>query len=275
MKSGMREGNYSVSAAESIIRDSFNPGAYALGTGNDIGVLLIHGFTASATETRPLAEYIVQRHPDWRCSGILLPGHGQTPQAMEATSANDWLSSAEVAYAELAKTCRRIFVAGVSLGAVLGCHVCLNHAADSNICGLVLMAPVFGLGSMRLAGVHLVKPFRRFVSKGRETANYLVQKKLFSYTRIPLRRVVEMTQLGGTALRRLTELQNVPVLMFAGSRERTVSLAAIREAARRNSWIRYQELPASDHILTVEPDHVQLFEKTLAFMEEIDARGGR
>ena len=275
MKSEIREGNYTVSAAESIIRDSFDPRAYELGTGNEIGVLLIHGFTASATETRPLADYIVQRHPDWRCRGILLPGHGQTPEALETTSANDWLSAAEASYVDLARTCRRVFLIGVSMGGVLSCHVRFKHAADSKICGLVLMAPAFGLGSIQLAGVRLVKPFLRFVSKGLATANYFVDKRLFSYTVVPLRRVKDVAQLGRTASRRLTELKNIPVLMFAGGRERTVSLAAIREAARRNPWIRFQELPASAHILTVEPDHQQLFGRTLAFMEEIYARGGR
>ena len=271
----MRDGNYTVSAAELIIRDSFDPTPYELGSGNDIGVLLIHGFTASATETRPLADYIVQRHPDWRCRGILLPGHGQTPEALETTSAKEWLSAAEASYLDLAKACRRVFLIGVSMGGVLGCHVRFKHSADSKICGLVLMAPAFGLGLIQSAGVRLAKPFLRFLSKGGATANYFVAKRLFSYTLIPLRRVEDVAQLGRTALRRLTELKNIPVLMFAGGRERTVSLAAIREAARRNPWIRFQELPASAHILTVEPDHKELFGKTLAFMEEICGRGSR
>jgi carboxylesterase len=253
----------------------FNPGPYEFGTGNDIGVLLIHGFTASATETRPVADYILQRHPDWRCRGILLPGHGQTPEALEATSANDWLSAAEAAYADLAGTCRRVYLVGVSMGAVLSCHVALKHAAGSKISGLVLMAPAFGLRSIQTAGLRLLKPFLRFVSKGSAKANYYVDKKLSSYAVVPLRRVDDVLELGHAALRRLTELRSIPVQMFAGSRERTVSLSKIQLAARRNPWINFQELPASEHILTVEPDHQQLFEKTLAFMEEIYARGNR
>jgi carboxylesterase len=254
---------------------SFNPSAYELGTGNDIGVLLIHGFTASATETRPVADYILQRHPDWRCRGILLPGHGQTPEALEATSDSDWLSAAEASYADLANCCRHVFLVGVSMGAVLSCHVALKHAAGAKISGIVLMAPAFGLGSIQTAGVRLLKPFLRFVSKGSAKVNYFIDKRIFSYAVVPLRRVDDVLKLGHAALHRLTELRNTPVLMFAGSKERTVSLSAIQQAAKRNPWINFQELPASEHILTVEPDQQQLFEKTLAFMEDIYARGGR
>jgi len=42
--------------------------------GNEIGVALFHGFTATTAEVRPLAEYL--RSFGYTLSAPLLPGHG-------------------------------------------------------------------------------------------------------------------------------------------------------------------------------------------------------
>jgi carboxylesterase len=246
----------------------FEPAPYEIGHAGDIGVLLIHGFTASATETRPLADYISHRQPDWYCKGILLPGHGTTVQALENSNRHQWLHAVENAYLELTKTCSHIFLVGVSMGAVLCCHVAHKYAAaGSKVRGVVLMAPAFGFKPSTLLGIKLLKPLLRYVGKGSRKARYYADRRLFSYLKIPLARVGDVAQLGHEAFQQLEGLENIPVLMFAGKKEKTVSLDLIRKAHEMNRWIRFHELPGSEHILTVEPDREELFEKSLAFMQ--------
>jgi carboxylesterase len=258
--------------AQDLIRRSADPAAYDLTGGqDDTGVLLIHGFTASATETRPLADFIRQR-TGWRCKGILLPGHGTTVEEMERTTAEEWLREAEAGYAALAKDCSRVFLAGVSMGAVLCCHVALNHAAESRLCGLVLMAPGFGLDPLVEAGARLLSYVKRFEKKGAATERYFIEKKLFSYTHVPLKKIHELTTLGRQAVASLDNLKHIPMLMLAGTLDRTVSLARIRSAAKQHPWIRYVELPNSRHILTVEPDHQAAFEESVSFIQSCKAR---
>jgi len=68
-------------------------------------------------------------------------------------------------------------------------------------------------------------------------------------------------------------LSRIPVVIFAGNRESTVSLDKILAVARDNPWIRLVRLPRSRHILTVEPDKEILFETSIRFMEQCLRKG--
>jgi carboxylesterase len=250
------------------ITHGFKPDSYEIGRAGNVGVLLVHGFTASPTETRPLAEYVGRKHPDWYCKGILLPGHGETVECLEETTRHDWLEAAESAYLEMAKTCTHVFLAGVSMGAVLCCHIAHRHRMDPKLRGLILMAPAFGFTSTTLFGIRLLKPFVRCVKKGARKAGYFAKNRLLSYTEIPLAKMDEVVQLGRESFEQLKDVRNIPTVVFAGSKERTVSLRRIRQARDANPWMEFHELPQSDHIVTVEPDHEKLFEKSMAFMEK-------
>ena len=46
--------------------------------GGETGVLLLHGLTATTAEVRPLAKRLFNE--GYTVSGILLPGHGSTPE---------------------------------------------------------------------------------------------------------------------------------------------------------------------------------------------------
>jgi pimeloyl-ACP methyl ester carboxylesterase len=104
-------------------------------------------------------------------------------------------------------------------------------------------------------------------SKGPKAAHYFLEKRLFSYVETPLNRAADVIRLGRHAWKNLDKLRDVPVLMFAGALDTTVSLSLIREAARRNPAIRFVSLPKSRHILTVEPDAAEAFAASVEFME--------
>lgn len=87
-------------------------------SGNDVGVLLSHGFTGTASCMRPLAEYL-HTTEGWTVLGVKLKGHGETPEAMAATTAQDWIDSVEQGLHELEERCRSVFMAGLSMGGTL------------------------------------------------------------------------------------------------------------------------------------------------------------
>lgn len=94
-----------------------DPSAYELagrGEGKKVGVLLVHGFTASATETRPFAEFLSEK-TGWACRGALLAGHGRTIDDLQETDRYDWLESAQSELVKLLERgCEHCFLAGVS-----------------------------------------------------------------------------------------------------------------------------------------------------------------
>src|SRR2546427_383316 len=79
-------------------------------------VLLLHGFTGSPWEVRPLGESLAAR--GYCVLGPRLPGHGTDPEAMLYVTHLDWEREAESALASL-KNFDRVFVAGLSMGALL------------------------------------------------------------------------------------------------------------------------------------------------------------
>jgi carboxylesterase len=64
----------------------------------------------------------------------LLPGHGTAVEDMAATDWADWHGAAEAAYLDLASRCRRVVVAGLSMGGTLACRLAADHP---NIAGVV------------------------------------------------------------------------------------------------------------------------------------------
>jgi carboxylesterase len=232
-----------------------------------VGLLFVHGFTASPAEMRPMAEAFAMRSR-WRLKGILLPGHGTRIEDMQSARGEDWIAAVQRACAELEKECQHVFVCGLSLGASLACHAALRRSSSSRLRGLILMAPAFGVTLKRTIGLYLMRPIRNLRNKGQRAADYFLDHRLYSHLYTPLNLAVDVLRLGGEAAARLGELRELPVLLFAGELESTVSLDKIRASSSANPWIRFVSLPRSRHILTVEPDRETLFETSAQFVEE-------
>ena len=92
-----------------------------------------------------------QRERDARCragqikrcgfhvEGIRLPGHGVGPEAMAWVTWRDWEQAAEEGLRKLSGF-SQVFVAGLSMGALLGMLLAARH--PNTVKGLALMAPV-------------------------------------------------------------------------------------------------------------------------------------
>jgi carboxylesterase len=100
--------------------------------GDDVGVLVLHGFTGNPSSVRPLAEALAA---DGRTVLLpRLPGHGTTVEDMLTTTWADWSAAAEAAYHDLAGRTRVVAVAGLSMGGTLACWLA---ASRPEIAGLV------------------------------------------------------------------------------------------------------------------------------------------
>jgi carboxylesterase len=257
-----------IEQTQEMIRQRGDPRAFDFGAGGkDVAVLFVHGFTASPSEMRTMAEFMAQR-TGWRCKGILLPGHGTRVEDLQDTRAEDWVRAAENAYEELAKDSRHVLLVGLSMGAVLCCHVASRRSGDSRLRGLILMAPAFGITPARALLLRLAAPVTNLRSKGKRAADYFLDHGLYSYLQTPLNRATDVLRLGREAASTMGELHNLPVLMFAGEKESTVSLKTMLSVAGDNPWIQLVKLPQSRHILTVEPDRENVFEASARFVEQ-------
>src|SRR4051812_28032023 len=61
--------------------------------GGPTGVLLLHGFTSSPAEVRPLGDFLAAQ--GYTVYSPLLAGHGTAPEDLRGTTWRDWVASAE------------------------------------------------------------------------------------------------------------------------------------------------------------------------------------
>ncbi len=123
-------------------------------------MLVLHGFTGSPWEVRPLCDAAVARGLSVACP--VLPGHATTVQALDAVQWADWLHAAELAHAWLAARCATVHLVGFSMGGLLATLLAERDPPDTAR-RLVLLAPAFALAAPQalvlrtLAAIGLVR----------------------------------------------------------------------------------------------------------------------
>ena len=92
------------------------------------GVLLVHGFSGTPFEVRPLGEAL------WRAGYTVyaprLAGHGTTAQDLAASTFHDWRRTVSDAFDRLRTEVDRICVCGLSLGGLLTLDLARERGAE-------------------------------------------------------------------------------------------------------------------------------------------------
>jgi carboxylesterase len=129
--------------------------------GGPRGVLLIHGFTGSPHEMRPLGGALAAR--GYTVAAPALAGHATSPEDLEWTKWTDWYGTAQDALDRLKGRCERVFAAGLSMGGLLAAKLAADRPADVAALA-VLAAPLYlsGLNGM-FATAARFSPMRYFL----------------------------------------------------------------------------------------------------------------
>jgi carboxylesterase len=232
--------------------------------GGPIGVLLIHGFTASPTEMRPLGNFLHQR--GLTVSGICLPGHGTSPADLARFRWEDWYGAVETEFDNLHQACNVVFVAGLSAGGVLG--TLLAAREPRRLRGLCLLCPAFYLHSRFLFLAPLLTPIIRSIPKSTRDREYLAHHGLFSYPDMPTPALTQLHHLIRRGRQQYSQVQQ-PTLIFLGQKDATVrpssGIALFNRHISPDRNLVF--LPRADHILTVEPGAHFIFSRIHQFIE--------
>ncbi len=86
-------------------------------TNKEKGVLLLHGFTGNPFEMRYLGDRLL--NADFSINIPRYAGHGTSIYDMVKTNRKQWIQSAREAYLELSYHCRKVYVAGLSMGGLI------------------------------------------------------------------------------------------------------------------------------------------------------------
>jgi carboxylesterase len=143
------------------------PGAepFAFDGSGDVGVLLVHGFTGSPYEVRPVGEYLAALGIG--SVGVRLRGHGTHPNDMLGCTHRDWLADAEAGLEELLARYRRVFMIGMSMGGTIVLNLAARRANDPRIAGVVSLCAPVRLLDWRLGFAGILSRLIRWQAWGR------------------------------------------------------------------------------------------------------------
>lgn len=179
--------------------------------GNQTGILLLHGFTATTAEVRLLAEKLHQA--GFTTAAPLLPGHGTHPDDLNQTKWQMWLEKVKTAFEELSRNCTHMYIIGESMGALLALQLAAQHP---EIDGLVLFAPALKIKKLWVA--HFLAPFKDYLEKSGKDDG-LPWK---GYNVYPLKAALEMLKLQKDTRKHLAKIKQ-PTIVFTGEYDQTIA----------------------------------------------------
>lgn len=239
---------------------------FSLGEG-PVGALLVHGFTGSPQSLRALGEHLAER--GLRVSGVRLPGHGTTWQDCNTCNADDWRTAVAEAFDVLAAECDEVWLVGLSFGGSLVLD--FARANQDRIAGIVTLA---GFVQTKDPRRHLAPILRHVLSSLPGVANDIAdpESRELAYDRFPVKAGYWMLRMVDRARAALPHI-NRPILVMHGRNDHTVLpfnaqliYDNVASADKELVW-----LENSYHVITVDVDREQLYDKTFEFIKQRSA----
>ncbi len=237
-------------------------------SGREAAVLLIHGFTGSPYEMRPLGEYLASK--GFRVKGIRLSGHGTCPEDMLFCTAEDWLESCRAAVRELAADQLPVVVIGHSMGGALS----LLLASEAEVAAVVTMcAPVY-LNSWLQHLVPIARLFKRYhrVLDLKKISPALRDARPV-YDRVPVCSAVELLKLVRGAKAVLPRIE-IPALVIQSELDDVVPPGNGRFIHERLGSRQKQllTLHKSGHVVTMGADKDAIYQTVNQFVSGLAAQ---
>lgn len=237
--------------------------------GNEVGIILVHGFTGSPHDLRPLGEYLA--HQGFTVSGVRLYGHGVHHEVLKTTNRFDWYYSLKMAADDLRQKVKKIFIVGFSMGGNLSL---LFTKLEGSVSGLVLInTPIFTKpGRLIFWIIPLIKNFKKFTTKKwvKNMDNYFEKMDQGTYLRIPLDSAWQYYKLVQETKEILPEIE-IPVYIIQSSRDKVINFQSagylFRKIKSKDKKIEY--IKTDEHkIIAHYPDQEDIFKNIHQYIKE-------
>lgn len=247
-------------APEGLLADWFAQGT---GANQEIGVLLVHGFTGSPASMRPWAEYLNQR--GYTVKVPLLPGHGTTPHDLNLVKWQEWPAKVESDLQELLRTCRKVFICGLSMGGGTTLNIATRYSKD--LAGIILVNPMI---HVKFVPHQLAWAISRF-QKMRESVGDDIKRPgitEYGYDALPAVGVYELLKMLHYTRKRLHDV-TAPMLLFHSVDDHTLPVTNTEIVMKSVGSREKQriELVNSYHVATLDYDQEVIFENSRLFIE--------
>lgn len=220
--------------------------------GNDCGILIIHGFTGTCAQMRPLADELAAR--GYTVRTINLPGHATTEDDMAKSTWQQWLHAAKEAAYQMMQEVRVFTVCGLSMGGVLALLVAQQMKVD--VCVPISAPTAVKSRALPLAG--LAAPIIRRIPWGEATERhrYIDKTYDFGYSGFPTAKGADLYKLIKMSNRNLFNIQ-CPILVVQSDGDETIHessadtiLEGVGSKVRQKLW-----LHGMPHVVTLTPEY--------------------
>jgi carboxylesterase len=243
--------------------------AFDFSGGSQVGVLLIHGFTGSPAEMRPVGEALAARGIG--SIGLLLQGHGTRPEDMLGFTYSDWIADVERELDVLLTRCERAVLIGLSMGGTLALNVAARRVNDPRIVGVVSICAPVVLDDWRLGIVKYASKFVKWQSwSGPDIKNRDAWGKHVGYHRYRLPALIQLLDLVRETRPRLSTISQ-PILIVQARVDHVVpprNAQLIHDGVSSTA----REVLILDncyHVVTVDHSAAQLKAAVFRFVERV------
>jgi carboxylesterase len=247
---------------------------FFLGDSSKPVCLLIHGFTGTPKEMRPMGEFLNRQ--GYPCLGIRLAGHATDPEDMVRSRWTDWAASVEDGYHLLCGMSDNIFLIGLSMGGVLS----LLMSTRLKVKGVIAMSTPSRLPTdYPIWLIELLSHVMRYRPKSKEPPgsgwfDKVAYKDHIAYPKNPVRSTAELKKLI-LEMRAALPKVNVPVLLMHSKDERYILpdnvediYADLINASDKTKLY----LTGSGHVLPRDASREQVFQSTLEFIQRVNVQ---
>lgn len=239
--------------------------------GDDVGVLICHGFTGNPSSMRPWAEHVAAS--GHTVSLPRLPGHGTTVADMRRTRWADWVAEIDQAFTELRSRTRTVVVGGLSMGGALALTMAERYGDD--VAGLVLVNAAVKVEDPRLIALPLIRWFVPYVpGVGNDVKKPGVTED--AYAKVPSHALASMLAGYKDVVADLPKVQQ-PLLLIRSREDHVVPASSSALILQRVSSPETTEVVLEDsyHVATIDNEAQTIFEQADAFIAQVAGAGAR
>lgn len=236
--------------------------------GNEIGCITLHGIGGTPANIRVVADALIEK--GYTVISPMIPGHGETVRAQNASTGEQWLNGIRTAYQKLKdEGCTQIYALGLSLGGILSGLL----AEEEHLDGLVLICtPIRMKRYLRIArAISFIIPVVGYPeSRGGKPAwgeNLYGQM----YGGFSTRKLVDLGRLARKLKRNLDKI-DCPTLIVSASQDDKVDPASIEifcTGAVNAPSVDLAEFDHSPHGCTYGPEREQIAARCAQFVASL------